>query len=270
MNTRALLASPLGFLIGLSLGALGGGGSILAVPALIYGAGQGPRAATTTSLVVVGAAALSGLAGHLHAGRVRVRAGLALGVAGVGGSFAGSALNRAVPSRVLLLTFAVLMVVVAWRMWPRAKAHEGKPGSAEATAATGSAAVPRSAAGTALRLALVGTGIGLLTGFFGVGGGFVVVPGLVLALGYDLPVAVGTSLLVIAINSAEGLAFRLSAGGIDWSVAIPFTGAALVGALLGSAAASRVPAVRLTRAFVVLLVVVAAYMATRTILGGAA
>jgi len=120
----------------------------------------------------------------------------------------------------------------------------------------------------AVKVVLVGTVVGLLTGFFGVGGGFVVVPGLVLALGYELPVAVGTSLLVIAINSAEGLAFRLSSGGIDWSVALPFTAAALVGALLGSGAASRVPGDRLARWFVGLLLALAAYIGVRTLAGG--
>ncbi|GAC1336183.1 MAG: sulfite exporter TauE/SafE family protein [Candidatus Dormibacteria bacterium] len=264
---RGLLASPLGFLIGLSLGALGGGGSILAVPALIYGAGQDPKAATTTSLVVVGAAALSGLVGHLHAGRVRVGAGLALGVAGVGGSIAGSALNRAVPPRLLLLAFAALMVVAAWRMWPRPTADPpGDPGGT--TVAARDAAAPRLVSGTAVRVVAVGTAVGLLTGFFGVGGGFVVVPGLVLALGYELPVAVGTSLLVIAVNSAEALAFRLSSGGVDWSVAVPFTIAALIGALLGSGAATRIPADRLTRWFVGLLLALAAYVGVRTLAGG--
>jgi len=262
---RGLLASPLGFLIGLSLGALGGGGSILAVPALIYGAGQDPKAATTTSLVVVGAAALSGLVGHLHAGRVRVGAGLALGIAGVGGSFAGSALNRAVPPRLLLLAFAALMVLASWRMWPHHQADP--PRDARRTTETARSAA-RPASGMAVRVVAVGTALGLLTGFFGVGGGFVVVPGLVLALGYELPVAVGTSLLVIAVNSAEALAFRLSAGGLDWSVAVPFTVAALIGALLGSGAATRVPADRLTRWFVGLLLALAAYIGVRTLAGG--
>ncbi|GAC1583358.1 MAG: sulfite exporter TauE/SafE family protein [Candidatus Dormibacteria bacterium] len=263
---RGLLASPLGFLIGLSLGALGGGGSILAVPALIYGAGQSPRAATTTSLLVVGAASLSGMVGHLRARRVQVGAGIGLGIAGVGGSFVGSELNRLVPARVLLLTFAGLMVVAAWRMWPRSK--ERQAGSSGIPEAARSKPSNPSRSLMAVKVVLVGTGVGLLTGFFGVGGGFVVVPGLVLALGYELPVAVGTSLLVIAINSAEGLAFRLSSGGIDWSIAVPFTAAALVGALLGSGVASRVPGDRLARWFVGLLLALAAYIGVRTLGGG--
>ncbi|POX88664.1 sulfite exporter TauE/SafE family protein, partial [Mycobacterium kansasii] len=108
--------------------------------------------------------------------------------------------------------------------------------------------------------------VGFLTGFFGVGGGFVIVPALVLALDYEMPVAVGTSLLVIAISSAEGVLFRLSSGGIEWGVAIPFTAGGIVGVLLGDMIASRVPAARLTRWFVWLLVAVACYTAAQSIL----
>ena len=113
---RALLTSPFGFLIGLSLGALGGGGSILAVPVLVYIAGESPQAATTTSLIVVGLDALVGMGEHLRAGRVEVRPGLLFGLAGVGGSFLGSALNRGLDPDVLLLAFSGLIVIAAWRM----------------------------------------------------------------------------------------------------------------------------------------------------------
>jgi uncharacterized membrane protein YfcA len=110
------------------------------------------------------------------------------------------------------------------------------------------------------------TAVGLLTGFFGVGGGFVIVPALVLALGFDMPVAVGTSLLVIAINSAVALAVRL--GGhvhLDWTLLGAFTVAALVGTLAGSRIASRVDAARLTTAFTVLLIAVAVYSLSRSV-----
>ena len=115
-DMRGLLASPLGFLIGVSLGALGGGGSILAVPALVYGAGQGPKAATATSLLLVGTAALVGMGAHHRAGRVRVGTGVMFGLAGIGGSLAGSALNRGIDPNLLLLGFSLLILVAAWRM----------------------------------------------------------------------------------------------------------------------------------------------------------
>lgn len=101
-----------------------------------------------------------------------------------------------------------------------------------------------------VRVLLAGTVVGFLTGFFGVGGGFVIVPALVLALGYEMPIAIGTSLLVIAVSSAEGLAFRLSTTGIDWGIAIPFTLAGLVGVALGNVVAGHVPAARLSRWFI--------------------
>ena len=113
---HALLASPLGLFIGLALGALGGGGSILAVPALVYGAGQDPRHATTSSLVLVGTAALVGMGRHWRAGRVRIGVGVAFGLVGIGGSLAGSALNRRLDENVLLVGFALLVFVAAWRM----------------------------------------------------------------------------------------------------------------------------------------------------------
>src|SRR5688500_9607352 len=110
---QALLASPLGFVIGLALGALGGGGSILAVPALVYGAGQDPKHATTSSLVLVGIASLVGMVRHWRAGRVRVDIGVAFGLVGVGGSLVGSALNRRLDPDALLVGFALLILVAA-------------------------------------------------------------------------------------------------------------------------------------------------------------
>jgi len=127
----------------------------------------------------------------------------------------------------------------------------------------GSAAVRRG-----LKIVAAATGVGLLTGFFGVGGGFVIVPALVLALGFDMPAAVGTSLLVIAINSAVALAVRL--GGhvhLDWPLLGVFTAAALAGALAGNRVASRVDPSRLTTAFTVLLIAVAAYSLIRSLPG---
>jgi uncharacterized membrane protein YfcA len=113
---RLLLSLPLGLLIGLALGGLGGGGSILAVPALVYVVGLGAKEAVTTSLVVVGVVALGGMLGHWRAGRVRVAAGLWFGVAGVAGSLIGTRLNRTVDPNALLMAFAGVMMLVAWRM----------------------------------------------------------------------------------------------------------------------------------------------------------
>lgn len=265
---RALLASPLGFLIGLSLGALGGGGSILAVPALVYVAGQAARAATSTSLLVVGAASLVGMFGHHRAGRVRVVPGVLFGLVGIGGSLAGSALNRRLDPDALLLAFSGLIVVAAWRMLTGCPTCTNT-GEARAIA-TGGVAVrvgQRLDAGRIAAVLLAGTGVGFMTGLFGVGGGFVIVPALTLALGFSMPDAVGTSLLVIAINSVAALGARLGSSSVEWSVAVPFTIAAVAGVLGGKRVADRLPATTMLRWFSGLLVGVALYTAGRSLAG---
>jgi uncharacterized membrane protein YfcA len=271
VNGRALLVSPLGFLIGVSLGALGGGGSILAVPVLVYAAGESPTTATTTSLVVVGATAIGGMFAHLRAGRVRVLPGILFGLAGVGGSLVGSKLNHAVDPNVLLLAFAGLMLIAAWRMW----INQSEPGAGDedfepypdpaSDRATPVKTATRVTPEVVAKVLGLGTVVGFITGFFGVGGGFVIVPGLVLALGFTMPEAVGTSLLVIAINSAVALTTRLHGGSIDWSVIVPFMIASLLGLRVGTRlAGSKDPRV-LQSWFVYLLVGVALYTAGRSL-----
>lgn len=267
VDLRSLLASPLGFLIGVSLGALGGGGSILAVPALVYAAGQSATRATTTSLVLVGITSIIGMVPHWRAGRVRVVAGLLFGLAGVGGSLVGSELNTAVDPDVLLLAFSGLMLVAATAMWRRTRATA--PAAATAPEATGvGPAADRGAsfASTAAKVLAAGTAVGFLTGFFGVGGGFVIVPAMVLALGFSMPEAVGTSLLVITINSMVALSTRLESGAIEWGTVVPFTVASLIGVLVGSRLSSSRDPRQLQQWFVVLLVAVALYTATRSII----
>lgn len=271
MNGRALLVSPLGFLIGVSLGALGGGGSILAVPILVYAAGESPQTATTTSLIVVGTASLWGMVAHLRAGRVRVVPGIMFGLAGIGGSLLGTRLNSKVDANVLLLAFAGLMLIAAWRMW----ANQTEPGAGDEDFELYPEPEPEPGGGLRLatrtqvtatvvvKVLVAGTVVGFITGFFGVGGGFVVVPALVLALDFEMPEAVGTSLLVIAINSAVALAGRLGTTTVDWAVAAPFTIAALLGVSVGKSIADRLPTVTLVRWFVGLLVVLAAYVSIR-------
>ncbi len=271
MNGRALVVSPLGFLIGVSLGALGGGGSILAVPILVYAAGESPQAATTTSLIVVGAASFVGMFAHLRAGRVRVVPGIMFGLAGIGGSVVGTRFNHAVDANVLLLAFAGLMLVAAWRMWvnqtePGAGDEdfelfpepEREPGGTVQVLTRSQVTVT-----VVSKVLIAGTVVGFITGFFGVGGGFVVVPALVLALDFEMPEAVGTSLLVIAINSAVAPAGRIGTTPVDWDIAIPFTASALLGVSVGKHIADRLSTVTLVRWFVGLLVVLATYVSIR-------
>jgi uncharacterized protein len=270
---RGLLASPVGFLIGVSLGALGGGGSILAVPALVFLAGQEPAAATTTSLLVVGSASLLGAFEHARAGRVLVGQGVVFGLTGVGGSLLGSRLNQALDGDVLLLAFSGLVLVAAWRMvtgcpsCTRAgeeralRQDEERPGGAGVLLLA-----TRIDTGRALRIVAAGTAVGFLTGLFGVGGGFVIVPALTLVLGYPMAKAVGTSLLVIAINAATALAVRLGTVGVEWRVAVPFTIAAMAGVVAGNRIADRLPAAALLRWFAGLLVAVSIYTAASSVI----
>ncbi len=301
------IAIPAGLLIGLSLGALGGGGSILTVPVLVYLLHQPPHAATAGSLLIVGITAAGGMIAHQRAGRVRLAPGIAFGVLGVAGAYAGTRLSSSIRPDLLLSLFAGLMLVAAAAMLRRRRGTPGqhapaagslpapheaavtddlgasplRGGAITATLDKPAAAVHAPAPSAAwqrpggpaavrrgLKIAAAATGVGLLTGFFGVGGGFVIVPALVLALGFDMPAAVGTSLLVIAINSAAALAARL--GGhvhLAWPLLGVFTAAALAGALAGNRVASRVDASRLTSAFTVLLIAVAAYSLTRSLPG---
>jgi len=263
---RAVLASPLGFLIGLSLGALGGGGSILAVPALVFVAGESPSAATSTSLVVVGVAAAFGAHSHWRHGRVRVGPGVTFGLVGVAGSLAGSALNRRLDGDVLLLGFAGLIVVAAWRM--TAAPAEDEPvepveGGRAVAVRTRPAPLTRA---RLVRIVAAGTGVGFLTGLFGVGGGFVVVPALALLLEFPMPIAVGTSLLVIAMNSAVALAARAGAGAFEWGTTLVFCAAAVAGVHAGRHLSDRLDAGATRHAFAGLLLAVAAYTGTRAVL----
>jgi uncharacterized membrane protein YfcA len=262
--TRGLLASPLGLLIGLALGALGSGGSVLAVPALVYAAGETPQAATATSLLLVGTAAAVGLRTHARAGRVRFGTGTVFGLVGVGGSLAGTALNRRIDPDMLLLAFSGLMLLAAWRMVTACPSCTRAGEARELAASPSSSPRPWTPARAVLVLA-IGTAVGFLTGLFGVGGGFVVVPALTLVLGFAMPEAIGTSLLVVAINSMIALAARLGGAHIDWLLAAAFTAAAVAGAQLGGRLAGRLDPERSLRIFAAGLIVLAAYSASRVL-----
>lgn len=300
VDVALVVSTLLALLIGLSLGAVGGGGSILAVPVLIGVAGLTVSQATTSSLVVVGAASLVGMVSHHLAGRVRVGAGLAFGVAGIGGAVVGTRLNDALGGDALLVGFAVLMLVVAGRMVANLRRpgtvvtedvpagpdrpapapvdrpagaptwHDGaslrRYVSTPATTLSPAEPVTAATAWTPRRIAMVvltGTGVGFLTGLFGVGGGFVIVPALMLVLGFPLAQATGTSLLVITVNSVVALALKGGVDAVDWSVVGPFTAAAVVGVLAGRRVADRVPARTLTIALTALIVVVGLWTGAR-------
>ncbi len=258
-----LAAAGLGLLMGMVIGALGGGGSILTVPALVYVLGLSAKEATTASLVIVGLTAGVASVGHARSGHTRWRSGLLLAAAGVPASLLGTRLNARVEENVLLLAFAALMLAAAAGMLIRSgndgennnhgRSSDSRPSSTSATSRR-----------HAVRIVVAGLGIGALTGFFGVGGGFVIVPVLVVALEFPMAAAVGTSLVVIAVNSGVALAARTGQGNFEWQVIVPFTMAAILASLVGERVADRLPGRALTRAFAVLLVLVAAYVAVRS------
>ncbi len=250
----------LGLAVGVVLGALGGGGAILTVPILVYLLGMPAHEATTASLVIVGVAALMAAVPHARRGRLRWRLALTVGALGTAGTWLGSRLSGLVPSSGLLLGFAVLLLVVAAVMLHRGRTAAPSPVSAVQRRS-------RSAHWILLVVATA-TAVGVLTGFFGVGGGFVIVPALTVVLGLPMLEAVGTSLVVIALNSATGLAARLSHGiSLDWGLVGAFTAAAVVGSVAGAAVSHRLPGRIVQRAFAVFLVVVASYILVRSAAG---
>lgn len=244
-----LLALALGTLIGVSLGLLGGGGSTLAVPVLVYVARVEVHAAIGMSLAVVGVTALVGSLVHARAGRVDLRAGALFGGAGMLGAPLGAQATHAVAPRVLLLLFAALMVTVGTLMLRRgAPAGHARPSPHRA-------AVP--AAGFA---------VGLLTGFLGVGGGFMVAPALTLLAGLPIHVAVGTSLVVIAANCAAGLAGHLGRGEMPLGLTVAFSAVAAAGALAGGRLAAALDPARLRRAFAVFVILVGLLLVARNVI----
>jgi uncharacterized protein len=244
-------ALVLALFVGLTLGLLGGGGSILALPVLVYLLHVAAKDAIAMSLLVVGVTAAVASLAHARAGRVLWRAGVVFGLAGMVGGFVGGVAARFVPAPALLAGFAVMMLVTGFAMLrPRPPTPDGE---GEEPAAT--------EAGLA-RLAGLGAAVGLVTGLVGAGGGFVIVPALALLGRVPMRSAVGTSLLVIAMSSLAGFAGHLGHASVDWGLALAMTAVATVGGLVGTAVVARVPQAVLRRLFAALVLVTATVMLT--------
>lgn len=243
-----ILALAAGAVIGLALGALGGGGSVLAVPALIYLLGFTPVAATTASLVIVTVTSATALVAHARDGHVRWRTGLLFAAAGIVPAMLGGLLAGHLPGAVLTVAFAVVAGVASVRML--------RPRRAEPVTVVHPG-----------RAAAAGAGLGAVTGVLGVGGGFLAVPALVGVLGLRMKAAVGTSLLVITINSLAALAMRAgTADGLDWGLIAPFAAAAVLGAWDGKRLAAKVSGGMLQRIFAMVLLLVASLMLADVVL----
>lgn len=263
-----------GSVVGLSLGLTGGGGAIFAVPMLVYGLGVPAREAVGISLAAVGTTSFVGFLRRWKLGEAELRTGFMFAGAGMLGAPVGTWFAGRIPEAMLLLAFAALMLVVAYRMWRQTTQARAATPACSTSDADAGPTCQRDAAGLliltsrcAWLLLAVGFATGVLSGLFGVGGGFVIVPALVLFSGMSIHRAVGTSLLVIALVSVSGVASQLWAGrAISWELAVPFVAGGIGGLWAGQSVGRRVSGPILQRIFVVAMVAVAVFVITRNLL----
>jgi uncharacterized membrane protein YfcA len=216
-SSMLLLAGLLALVVGLSLGMLGGGGSILTLPMLVYVLHVDAKSSIPGSLFVVAVTSAVGAVIHARAGNVKGRVGVLFGGAGMAGAFAGSRVGHLLPATALLVAFAAVMIATSLAMM------RGKRTATCGTTVQTSKAI------------VIGVAVGFVSGLVGAGGGFLVVPALALFGGLDMPRAIGTSLLVIAMQSASGVVGHVAAGTpIPWVLVLVVTGASVVGSVAGA------------------------------------
>lgn len=233
----------LGFAIGLSLGLLGGGGSILMVPALVYLLGQTPQAAVTTSLAVVGANSLMGANFHRTQGTLNWRVALVFGWVGMLTAFLASGFSKLISPTALLIAFALLMLIIGSFLLVRKDMQEAVSSEKPLWVTLFSGAV-----------------VGALTGVLGVGGGFLIVPALVVLVGLPMQVAVGTSLVIITMNSIAGLLGHIHDNSIQPLMILVFVASGLAGTFVGSRLAKYLPAKKLQSAFAWFVILLAIFL----------
>jgi uncharacterized protein len=239
-----VIGFALASLIGLSLGMLGGGGSILTVPVLVYVMGFAAKPAIALSLPVVGITSFVGAVLHWRLGNVLLRTALPFGLLAMVGAFLGAKLAVFVSGATQLVLLSLVMLVAAALMMRPKRSAESSSRRSPST----------------LVIVPVALGVGLLTGLVGIGGGFLVVPALVLLAGVPMRQAVGTSLVVIAMNSASGFLGYLGKVAIDWAFLAGFAAVAVAGMLIGTALSRRVPQAALRRAFAVFLIATGSFV----------
>ncbi|MCP5159015.1 MAG: sulfite exporter TauE/SafE family protein [Gammaproteobacteria bacterium] len=272
-----LLSLFFGLLVGFSLGLTGGGGSVFAVPLLVYGMQVPAHAAVVISLAAVGVTALGGGLARWRDGAAEFRTAIIFGLSGIAGAPLGAWLSPKLPETVLLTGFALLMLAVAFRMWRQASYRPEETRLVRASSEPNSAAAGPACrydpngqlqftSRCALRLVVTGSATGLLSGLFGVGGGFLIVPALVLVALLPMRRAVATSLWVIAIISAIGLSSHVIAGHrLDIGITIGFVGGGLGGMALGIVVGRRLAGPLLQKLFAGMIVAVAAFMLVKLV-----
>ena len=265
------LAILFGGVVGFALGLTGGGGGVFAVPLLVYGMAIGPREAVGVSLASVGGTALFGVTPRLFRGEVELRTGILFAVAGMIGAPLGNYLSGFISEDALLVLFGLLMFVVAWRMWAKSRASERPKTVCESDDARTSCQRDedgklRLTSRCAMLLALVGLATGILSGMFGVGGGFVIVPALVLFSGMKIHHAVATSLLVIVLVSVSGVASYLAAGNhLSWETTSQFLVGGFCGMWLGGVVSKRLQGATLQKVFATGVVFVAVFVLAKSV-----
>lgn len=228
-----VLSVVLAVLVGVCLGLLGGGGSILMVPLLTAVAGMDAKQAIATSLLVVGVTSAIAAITHAMAGRVRWKVAAVFGGAAMAGAFGGGLLARFIPGTVLLIAFALVMLAAGVAML-RGRPGAGSPGRQRISWPT---------------IVVIGLSVGVVSGLVGAGGGFLLVPALTLLADLPMPAAVGTSLVVIAMQSTAGFLGHVASDHVDWAVAGAITGAAVIGSLIGGRLSARIDAAVLRTIF---------------------
>ncbi len=277
-----LLSLLFGSIVGLSLGLTGGGGAVFAVPLLAYGMGLPAREAVAISLVSVGLTSFVGFLGKWRKGEAELRTGLLFAFAGMLGAPFGSWVGRQIPEAWMMLMLSGLMLTIAWKMWQKSSQTAAQSQVCVPVESTGMQAegyasdgprCQRNAAGQliltsrcARLLLIVGVASGILSGMFGVGGGFIIVPALILFSSMSMSRAVGTSLMVISLVSASGIASQLWIGqSVTLDITAFFVTGGLFGLVVGQSVAHRLSASMLQRVFSVAILLVAAFVIVKNL-----
>jgi uncharacterized membrane protein YfcA len=270
MDILAILA---GMVTGMVLGLFGSGGSIVALPALLYLLDVAPKSAIAMSLGVVAVTATLSAVDHWRRGNVNVRVALVFGLFGMMGTFAGARLGLLTPVMIQLGLFALVMYAAAWRMLKPVRLTQPVAAATDGVVATGSGTAALGGchdffAPCMGHIALHGIGVGILTGLVGVGGGFLVVPALVLLSGIPMKQAVGTSLAIVAAKSYAGFAGYMGGVPIDYALMGVFSAITVAGSFAGTRLAACISQAALKKAFACFLVAVASYILLKIVIGG--